>query len=226
MPPRPEHVLLVEGIEDREVIYQLCNHCGFDNRGLFVVEAKQGYERLRDDVSVRPRTPGIKTLGIVVDADQDLLQRWRSLCDTLVRSGYANLPVAPAAEGTIIPASEVLPRLGIWVMPNNQLGGMLEDFLQQLIHQGDALIARAERSVEAIPTSDRRFNETYRSKAVLHTWLAWQEVPGTPLGLAITRQYLNGDHALAQRFMTWLETRFALPARVPRPGAEAVRSVG
>lgn len=223
MPPRPEHVLLVEGVEDREVIYQLCNHHGFDNRGRFVVEAKQGYERLRDDVSVRPRTPGIETLGIVVDADEDLVERWRSLCDSLGRGGYTNLPPVPAVEGTIVPAGGILPRLGIWVMPKNQLGGMLEDFLQQLIHGGDGLISRAERSVEAIPAEDRRFKDTYRSKAILHTWLAWQEEPGTPLGLAVTRQYLDGDHALARRFVAWLETLFAPPARVPRPGAEAMR---
>ena len=44
----------------------------------------------------------------------------------------------------------------------------------------------------------------YRSKALIHTWLAWQEDPGTPLGLAVTKRYLDGDHALAQQFVQWL----------------------
>jgi hypothetical protein len=43
--PRGKHsrVLLVEGRDDREVIYQFCNRHGIDNRGLFEVEDKVGY---------------------------------------------------------------------------------------------------------------------------------------------------------------------------------------
>jgi hypothetical protein len=39
MSPR-DRVLLVEGRDDREVIYQFCNHYQIDNKNLFSVEAK------------------------------------------------------------------------------------------------------------------------------------------------------------------------------------------
>lgn len=208
MPGKPKHVLLVEGREDREVIYQLCNHHKLDNRRLFDIEAKDGYEQLRDDLSVRPRT-GIDIIGAVVDADTDLLQRWQSLRDALDRNGYPRLPATPDEAGTIIdPGTALLPKAGIWLMPDNRLTGMMEDFLQQLVQEGDSLLSRAHQSVDDIPPPERRFQQVHRSKAVIHTWLAWQEVPGTSLGHALTRHYLDANDALALRFLEWLKNLF------------------
>jgi hypothetical protein len=51
---------------------------------------------------------------------------------------------------------------------------------------------------------------TYETKALIHTWLAWQEEPGTPLGLAIKRQYFAGDAPLAAEFVNWLKRLFEL----------------
>ncbi|ATB43919.1 hypothetical protein CYFUS_009400 [Cystobacter fuscus] len=211
MPPPREHVLLVEGKDDREVVYQLCNHHQLDNQNLFTVEAKDGYERLRDDLSVRLRVPALRTIGTIIDADTNLADRWHSVCDVLARSGYTELPAAPAEDGTILAAQGRLPRFGIWVMPDNRLSGMLEDFIQHLVHQGDPLIPRAQTSVDGIPPAERRFQDVHRSKALIHTWLAWQQEPGTPLGLAVTRRYLDANHSLAQRFLTWLRNLFSTP---------------
>src|SRR5436190_24268592 len=36
------------------------------------------------------------------------------------------------------------------------------------------------------------------SKALIHTWLAWQEKPGRPLGLAITARYFDATASYAQ----------------------------
>jgi hypothetical protein len=209
MPLPQEHVLLVEGKDDREVVFQLCNYHQLDNKNLFTVQAKEGYEHLRDDLSVRLRVPALRTIGVIIDADTSLADRWRSVCDVLARSGYTELPAVPAEDGTILAAQGRLPRFGIWVMPDNRLSGMLEDFIQHLIHHGDALIPRAQASVDGIPATERRFQDVHRAKALIHTWLAWQEEPGTPLGLAVTRRYLDANHALAQRFLTWLRTLFS-----------------
>ncbi len=42
------------------------------------------------------------------------------------------------------------------------------------------------------------FRSSYVMKARLHTWLSWQEEPGTPMGHAITKEYMsaNAKHAL------------------------------
>lgn len=207
MPTKSTRVLLVEGKEDREVIYQLCNYHSINNRVLFEVETKEGYEGLRDDLMVRPLT-GVSTIGAIVDADVDAHARWDSLRTALSDAGYEDLPIEPAEGGTIIPRSGPLPSVGIWLMPNNRLAGILEDFLAFLIKEGDVLLEKAVLCIDSIPNEHRRFRSSYRSKALIHTWLAWQEEPGTPLGLAVTKRYLNADHELAMQFLQWLTRLF------------------
>ena len=185
------------------------SHYQLDNQKLFIVEAKDGYERLRADLSVRLRVPALRTVGVVIDADTALNDRWRSICDVLTQSGYKQLPAVPDVDGTLLTAQGSLPRFGIWVMPDNRLSGMLEDFIQHLIHHGDPLLPRAQASIDGIPAAERRFQDVHRAKALIHTWLAWQQEPGTPMGQAVTKHYLDANHALAQRFLTWLRQLFS-----------------
>lgn len=210
MPPKPERVLLVEGRDDEEVVYQFCNRHKLKNQDLFNVEVKKGYDSLRDNLTVRPLT-GAKIIGAIVDADVDPLGRWHSLRSGLVEVGYHDFPTEPLEGGVIIPGVSGLPSIGIWLMPNNKKEEMLEDFLQSLIQEGDALLARAITCVDDIPLQERKFRETHRSKALIHTWLAWQEEPGTLLGSAVTRRYLDGHHPLALEFLNWLQRLFPKP---------------
>lgn len=205
---RKDCILLVEGRDDREVIRQFCNYHDIDNRTLFSIDPKDSVDQLLDDLRVRPKQTGIKVLAAIIDADTDLLSRWAQICGAVERFGY-NLPDKPARDGTILePPDSNRPRLGLWLMPDNQLSGMLEDFLLQLTDSEDSLIARAKHVVDQIPETDRRFGDTKRSKAIIHTWLAWQEEPGTPLGLSLTRRYLDPARSPAPAFKLWLEKLF------------------
>jgi hypothetical protein len=84
-------------------------------------------------------------------------------------------------------------------MPDNDVSpGMLEDFLKRCIPEDDPLIARAEACVEEAlqildgpPPIKGRLTRAKRPKAVMHTWLAWQKEPGTALGQAITKYYIE-----------------------------------
>ena len=51
------------------------------------------------------------------------------------------------------------------------------------------------------------FPDSRRDKAVLRTWLAWQEEPGLPYGLAVSRHYFQ-DTSLARRFAGWFRRLF------------------
>ncbi|WP_420441941.1 DUF3226 domain-containing protein [Candidatus Palauibacter sp.] len=54
------------------------------------------------------------------------------------------------------------------------------------------------------------FPDAKTSKAVLHAWLAWQQEPGRPYGLAIKSGYLRHDSVTAERFVAWFRQLFAL----------------
>ena len=103
---------------------------------------------------------------MVIDADTDVKARWQSLRDRLINVGYQNVPTDPTPDGTILdpPAQTLLPRVGIWIMPDNQTNGILEDFLRFLVPQEGTLFDHVQSSVATIPKADRRFSPTCRAQ--------------------------------------------------------------
>ena len=95
-------------------------------------------------------------------------------------------------------------------MPDNKTYGMLENFVSNLIPQTDLLWPIAQDIVQKVIEKDCRFRPTYKIKAELHTWLAWQEEPGKPMGQAITKGYLKASAIHAQEFISWMRQLFDL----------------
>ena len=79
-----------------------------------------------------------------------------------------------------------------------------------LIPTGDMLWPMAQDIVQQVIAKDRRFPQTQEMKANIHTWLAWQEEPGKPMGQAITKRYLKAEAPHAQQLMTWIRRLFDL----------------
>lgn len=102
--------------------------------------------------------------------------------------------------------------VGVWLMPDNTVAGMLEHFISFLVPADDALWAKAQECVQRIPEPERRFPPNHSIKAQVHTWLAWQEEPGKPMGQAITKRYLDAEAHDAQRFMSWIRQLYSLGA--------------
>jgi hypothetical protein len=205
----PKRILLVEGTDDEHVLKHICGNRGISH--LDEVKRHGGIEPLLESLPVRLKaSEDGDILGVVVDADLDAASRWQSLRDRLMTVGYADVPERPATNGTIInvQAHALLPRIGIWIMPDNQTKGFLEDFLNFLVPLGSQLFAHAITSVDNIPANERRFREHARTKALIHTWLAWQEEPGKPLGTAITAHYLDPDVPQVNDLVYWLKSLF------------------
>ena len=204
------NVLLVEGKDDTHVFYALLKHYQVPDR--FEVKSKEGIDHLLHTLPTELKRSDLEYLGIVVDANTDLGGRWASLRNILLRAGEVDVPEEPDPNGTIV----ILERpdravnVGIWLMPDNRLPGMLENFIQFLVPASDVLWPRAVACVEQLPKEERRFHPNHRMKANVHTWLAWQEDPGTPMGQAITKRYLDADAPYAQRLIDWVRRLFDL----------------
>ena len=151
-------------------------------------------------------------VGIIVDADTNRDARWQAVRDRLNQAGYDLLPSRPDPRGTIIPSPDglLLPRTGVWIWPDNDKPGILEDFLSGLVPAGDGLMPIAARVVNSLV--DKRFTMNDHPKAVMHTWLAWQPDPGRPYGTAITAGFLDPTAAHADPFVDWILTLFDSPA--------------
>ena len=120
--------LLVEGNNDRHVVWALCEQHQVPQTFSVVIarEDNGGVEALLKSIPVRLKVSGLRALGIILDADQNLASRWAAVCERLRQAGYSDLPPNPEPNGSII-AVDQMPRIGIWLMPNNNLPGMLEN---------------------------------------------------------------------------------------------------
>lgn len=211
MPPRSgltrtTRLLWVEGKDDSAVSRSLCAAHELPE---FVVQAKNGVDEILDTFFTRLRAPGADRFGVLVDANGNAQARWDSIRGTLGEEGYREIPERLHQDGTIVQGPRHRPRFGARIMPDNRSPGAVEDFVAMLVPAGDALWVRAGDAVDSIPNEHRRFPAGRRSKAHMHTWLAWQEQPGSPMGQAIGKGDLDAHAPAAQRFVAWLRRLMA-----------------
>jgi hypothetical protein len=202
-------ILLVEGKDDEHVLKHICGNR--NGPRLDLVLSHDGVANLLESVPVRLKASQENDIvGVVVDADDDVGGRWQSLRNRIIEVGYSGVPEIPSVDGTILdpPTGKLLPRLGIWIMPDNQTKGVLEDFLKFLIPDGSVLFDHVRSSIDNIPAAERRFSQLAEPKAVIHTWLAWQEEPGKPMGTAITARFLDPRVPQVDVLVGWLNRLF------------------
>ena len=219
--PSLDGVLLVEGPDDKHVVLHLCNRCPSFSvekssedehvvrlypsqpTSAFSISDKGGIDQLLGAISLEIKTPSRKAIGILVDANNDLNTRWNDVTNRL-RKANIQAPPSPQPTGTIIDGQ---PRVGIWLMPDNASTGELEDFVMQMIPEGDPVWPRAKRYIEEIPQADRRFPEFKTRRAELYAWLAARENL-RQMGSAIGSHDLNVDGNLCKNFLDWLKALF------------------
>ena len=134
-----KQILLVEGKDDEHVFRALF---GRSNLPQPIIYQHEGYSRLLEAIPERLRESDVQAVGIVLDADTDLDSRWGAVRHRLQTTGYSNLPAQPDAVGLVLPSPprSILPKAGVWLMPNNRVPGILEDFLRYLVPPGPRLV--------------------------------------------------------------------------------------
>jgi len=197
---KTEKVLLVEGINDCHVVMSLCEAFNVTEGlfGIYQCESDDGVLKRLDALIAGYGDP--KVIGVVLDNDKP--GRWQSI-ENIVKKYSYQFPKKPDVNGTCIQGIDDEPKLGFWLMPNNQNSGMLEDFCAELAEPESLTFAR-ECVEQAQQKKLTTFKQVHQSKAIVHTYLAWQDEPGYPLGKAITSQALLSNRSIATSFTDWL----------------------
>lgn len=209
----PPHLLIVEGNDERHVIEKLLDRHGVEPLG-FEIEPKGGFEKLHQSIYNEVNASGRRTLGIIADANDEPNQRWQSISDQLKGASCA-VPASLSGGGVIFSGPRDI-RIGVWLMPDNDRPGELEDFFADLIPSDDPLWPMAKRYIDEIPKKLRPFRQKL-TRAYVHAWLATREKP-RPMGLAIKAGDLRHDAAVATEFVQWIENLFDPQAEASSPG--------
>ena len=199
--PVPNRILLVEGQDDEHVVGHIRDR--HPSAPSFDIVNKGGINGVRDSISVEIKAPGRLAVGILVDANSTLMDRWKAVRDRIMKENI-QVPTHPNPDGTIIDGT---PRVGIWLMPDNESSGELEDFVKQMIPTGDPVWPLSQRYIDGIPQANRKFADRKKLRAQLYAWLATREDP-KKMGLAIGAHDLNMDGILCKKFVVWLMALF------------------
>lgn len=204
---KSQKMVLTEGTSDCHVIAALCKKhklpdgftiydCGSDDQVIKFLNA-----------SIAGATPP-EILGVVIDADNPSLQgKWNKLKKVLEGHGY-NVPDAPANGGTIL-EKEGCTKVGVWLMPDNTVDGMLEHFCAKMASPESIDYAK-NCALKAREDGIGNFIDNHIPKAIIHTFLSWQNSPGMPLGAAITAKTFNHNIEIANSFVLFLKTLFKI----------------
>jgi hypothetical protein len=219
-----ERLLLVEGVNDCHAIFQLMwlvhktgpvfgiHECGNDDKVLESLAARL--------VSSLPQQ---KALGLILDSDTEGVNAGQVIQSRLdqLRARAAEFYALPDVfpEGGLIldpiatrQGSIRLPKLGVWLMPNNKAHGMFEDLLiEALIDEVKVYTAAVVNKAKADKIAT--FKDVHLSKAVIRTYMAWQDPPDIQyLGVAIRKQTFGNIEARCKQFIQWLGQLFGAPA--------------
>ena len=208
--------LLVEGETDKRVIPYLMEANGVmwpdpPASPVFIEPYGSVDEILKPEViSLEIGASGLDVLGVVVDANGDAA----STVGPMSRRGVAvSFPICrtrfPPLVWSVVHSGG--PRFGVWIMPDNRLTGMLEDFLVRLI-PGDSrgLFELAASSVADAKRRGAPFRDVHVRKAEIHTWLAWQDPPDLRLHEALDHTVLHPARAESQPFVNWFRRLFGV----------------
>ena len=210
------HVLLVEGGTDEHVIGHLWGS-KFNDEPPFKIIAEGSKGRALDSIGARIKVPGTRTIGIVVDADENAEDSWREVQERL-SAVNVEVPAKPVLDGFVTrvgsehAGTRAIQRLGIWVSPDNRSPGELEDILAAMMPEDDVVWplaqAYADSVVELSPRAGKRLIQPHRKiHAAVWAWMASRRQP-TRVGSAIRDGDLNVDVPLCQLLVAWLEKLF------------------
>ena len=201
----PRRLLLVEGVDDKHVVRHIRDR-QVPAIPHFEIEEKDGIDSLVRSINVEVRVRGRTALGIMVDADTDPLAQWARIARQLDLAGVA-LPSNLDPKGTIIPSADAAGlgvTVGVWVMPDNDAPGEIEDFVAELIPPQDPVWPLAQDYIRRIPEGHQPNSP---SKAKLHAWLAARPERPLRMGQAIGFEKLPLT-GVADRFAGWLRRLF------------------
>jgi hypothetical protein len=146
------------------------------------------------------------SIGLILDINNKGVEsRYKSFMSHGPDKSF-KFPKAHKTTGTIIQSSESKQRIGLWLMPDNQNSGNIENFmlcgLKQEIKQ------EVENCLDLLlKVNVAQFQPKYRSKAILSMFLAVQANPGEPPWTAFNMNYFEECETMKQ-FIAWCKELF------------------
>lgn len=215
-----DRLLVVEGEEDKKLFQALLRRSQTDRVEVVCHPAGKGNAIATYCASVAKQTKSSQAqLGLVVDAD--LVAVGGSGIGKTVADLNAKLmplglrPLTKLAGGGFEAGSMQYTRcrFGVWVMPNGEKDGYVENLLVDCIAPAEsARFDYAQRQCEAAladaPSLGFPVRAHHMVKAELGTWLAWQDPPRMSFAAALERGLFDERGDVMSSLSAWLKSLY------------------
>lgn len=171
-------VLLVEDKENQHVIAPLLNARNYQCanptpkgknqvsltidhptglRSSLTIKVLDGVQDIIFKMATEAKASNLSCLGIIIDADDDMQQRWLQVRTKLTESlKCLEVPLELPKQGGFF-QSPLGPRIGVWIMPDNRSQGMIEHYITTLIPKNDPVLPLVDKFLDSIPLEIRPF---------------------------------------------------------------------
>jgi len=145
-----------------------------------------------------PRRPGVErlvALAVIRDADNDCTDAFAKCCGALNANGF----VVPPAPGQIHVG---LPQVGVFIMPDNQRSGMLEDLCLDSVAT-DLALPCVDEFFRCVANAAGR-QPGNLAKARVQAWLSSQKETDSRIGVGAQKKYWPWDATAFQPLISFL----------------------
>ena len=195
-PESKPKLLLVEGRDEELVLGAFLRHLGISAVQVQGYGGKNRLQYFLTTVTNEPDFDQVPSIGIVRDADDNARSAFQSVQSSLRNVGL------PTPQNFLEPAAG-LPRVAVFIMPDNANPGALEDLCLAAWSEDPAMPCVADfmqclQDVAIAPPVDA-------AKARMHAFLASRADPDLRLGEAAQREYLPWSNPAFQSLSDFLK---------------------
>jgi hypothetical protein len=175
-------VLIGEGRDEVAFFEAFLTHLGVQDVQVEEFGGKPNLSRYLREFGLRPGHENVVALGITRDSDGPVASAFQSIGGFLTN---CSLPV-PVGPGKVQAGT---PRVGVFILPDNQREGMLEDLCMDAVQADGAVPCVADFFQCVARQTQPQRQPSPMAKARVHAWLASQLVPDLRLGEAAKKGY-------------------------------------
>lgn len=162
-------LILVEGIDDLYFLKAFCDYKKLSNIGILNYQGKEKLPRTLSTLHVHPGYDQLSVIGITRDADDKIgAEVFKDVCEILENANYAE----PSSFGKFTDGGISSPKVGVFVMPDENEKGELEDVLFKTISDDDYIKNCVSQYIKCVKNSGIELKKI--AKARLYAWLACQ----------------------------------------------------
>lgn len=189
---KSNRILMVEGNHDEQFFEKLLDYMGFGKGDIQIIiaEGKGNFGPMIKLLSNPISPKKITRIGFVRDADADehpAHSAFQSICSHLEKN---QLPVPK----TMSEVTEGDPQCGIFIMPDNESGGMLESLCLESI-QNQVILEAIDQYMRAVEKNDAEmYGKLNQPKSRILTYLAGRHPYSNTVGLGAKQEHFDLSH--------------------------------